>query len=111
MMQEEFVPPRSLTPIDIGGLREACKISGAIGHRARRKMQVLERYGFKCCKCGATDFLTIAHLPGRAANNRRGASGYNPSHCYVLCVHCHCMDEDKRYHRWLQKSFKQPINK
>lgn len=91
-------PPKNLIPLDLDKLREVAKKSNACGYRARRKLEVLRRHDFKCCECGSTVFLTVAHLEGRIPKNR-GASGYRPDDCRILCVSCHVVEEYGKFHR------------
>ena len=55
--------------------------------RARYKLKVLEKYGFKCCNCGKKEELTIDHNEYKPRN--RSTSGYHPEGCIILCKRCH----------------------
>lgn len=78
----------NLHALDVEKLREVCGDGGVVGERARRKLAVLERDGFVCVRCGASEELTIDHKKGFRAKGR-GPEGYVPEQCQTLCVECH----------------------
>lgn len=57
--------------------------------RARRKLRILERDGFKCVNCGSTHNLTIDHYKRPSIKNHHDSHWYKPSCCKTLCEECH----------------------
>lgn len=66
-----------------------CASSRAIRARARNKLKVLEKSGFKCVLCDSTHDLTIDHIAKNAAFKHKNAEAYDPELCRTLCVSCH----------------------
>jgi hypothetical protein len=89
--------PRPLTPLNIERLKEKAKRNdrqpnGTLKNtikRARNILKILEKYDFKCVKCGATTNLTIEHPEGRAFAKHNTYRKYLVEKCSVLCVDCH----------------------
>lgn len=81
--------------IDIENLKEIAKKSNDCGKKARKKLRILERDGFKCTNCGRKDHLTIAHkTPIRVKN--RSSVHFKLNECITLCVRCHIyLDSEK----------------
>lgn len=89
----------------------ATKLSeSAFSFRSRKK--ILERDGYKCVRCGATDHLEAAHI-----NHNRNRSDYDdPSNGRTLCTEHHLEDHinregrnglTKRHNRWAIKRLRQ----
>lgn len=85
-----------LTPLDVAALKQSAARpvgNGKLGHgvaaRARRKLRVLERDGFRCKRCGSTKNLTIDHVGWTPGFNKSGPSSIVPELCQTLCVWCH----------------------
>lgn len=56
------------------------------------RRQILERDGYRCTVCGATDHLEAAHL-----NHNRDYPGYNsPDNGVTLDPYCHLIDHIER---------------
>lgn len=95
-----------MLPLDIEKLRicaaKAPKNSSA--YRARNKLLVLERCGFKCVLCGSNDELTIDHIVKNSSFKQKNARAYSPGLCRVLCVSCHMYKNERpeRNPRWRQ---------
>lgn len=83
-----------LLVIDVPRLKEIAKKSGSCGLRARHKLAILERDGFKCVTCGTTEKLTIAHIVPVNEQNRN-ASSYKIDECKTQCSDCHIAEEFK----------------
>jgi len=49
--------------------------------------RILERDGWRCVKCGATDGLEVHHIVFRS--QRPGPAVHDPSNLQTLCVRCH----------------------
>ncbi len=99
MKQKQRQRPRTLRCIDIPQLKESAKKQTTCGLRARHKLDVLIRDGFKCVTCGKTEKLTIAHikpLAGRRDSQGRNASSYKVDECKTLCAACHISEEFKQ---------------
>jgi len=59
------------------------------------RMQILERDGYRCKLCGATDHLEAAHI-----NHNKSRYDYNsPSNGRTLCIKHHLMDHINRHGR------------
>lgn len=88
--------PKRLLFLDIPKLKEIAKKPGTCGLRARHKLDILTRDGFKCVSCGRSDRLTVAHivpLRGRKDSQGRNASSYKLDECKTQCVDCHLKEE------------------
>lgn len=78
--------------IDVTRLKEIAKKAGSCGLRARHKLAVLERDGFKCINCGKGEGLTNAHIVPVNEQNRN-ASSYKIEECKTQCSDCHLAEE------------------
>ena len=82
-----------LLTLNIPRLIEIAKKSGSCGCRARHKLAILKRDGFKCVSCGKVEELTIAHIHQLNTMNKRiqhrNASSYKFDECKTQCVTCH----------------------
>ena len=88
--------PTKLICIDIPQLKESAKKTSTCGLRARHKLAILTRDGFKCAVCGKAEKLTIAHikpLAERPGSQGRNASSYKVDECKTICVACHILEE------------------
>jgi len=84
-----------LLTLDIDKLRCAANKRATTGKRARRKLYVLERDGYKCTNCNSNDNLTIAHIIPPKKSRNRNASHYNPKFCKTLCERCHLYEHSQ----------------
>lgn len=91
-----------LKPIDVDILRKAAEKESTNGARARRKLEVLKRCGFRCVECGSRYELTIDHVVKNRHYEKKNAAAYDPDLCRALCVTCHELkNQDARRHaRW-----------
>ena len=90
------MPPNYIPYLDIEKLKEdAITRHRTRGRRARRRLAILERDGFKCTSCGRSDRLTIAHIiPIRKPGSKRcSASSFKFDECKTKCVECHLIEE------------------
>ena len=88
--------PTKLICIDIPQLKESAKKTNTCGLRARHKLAILTRDGFKCAVCGKAEKLTIAHIKPLAeclGGQGRNASSYKVEECKTMCVACHISEE------------------
>ena len=83
--------------LDIPHLIESAKKNNSSGLKARHKLEVLTRDGFKCVICGRTHTLTIAHTIQPKRRQGRNATSYKVDECNTLCVECH-QSEDRTLH-------------
>jgi hypothetical protein len=84
---------KKMLSIDIEKLKESAKKRNSCGARARRKLKILERDGFRCVRCGSTKLLTIAHW-NKINKRNRGVSDFKIRECRTLCVGCHYYEDN-----------------
>lgn len=80
-----------LVSLNISRLKKASMKKTTSGRRARHKLEVLKRDGFKCVHCDTPDNLTIAHITPPKRNKNRNASSYKVDDCQTLCIKCHIL--------------------
>lgn len=83
-------------PIDIDVLKINAMIkSRDPGRKARRRLFILQRDGFKCVNCGSSENLTIAHIKSikELGVTRFAAAAWKPDNCKTLCVACHIKED------------------
>lgn len=92
MKEREYQPADILIPLfSIAAITLVSQ--GAFSRRSRR--QILERDGYACKVCGATDCLEAAHI-----NHSRDYKNYDdPSNGYTLCTEHHLEDHINRHGR------------
>mgnify|MGYP001594512027 CR=1 FL=1 len=59
---------------------------------ARRKLELLEKAGYKCEQCGSVERLTVDHkVPVRILRRQQHTpwSRVSVQNCQILCVPCH----------------------
>lgn len=81
--------------------------------KARKKLQLLERFHYKCASCPATKDLTIDHMvPVRTLKAQRKSkcnsfkwSNEALESAQILCIDCHRKKDDflkeERYEQWM----------
>jgi 5-methylcytosine-specific restriction endonuclease McrA len=79
--------------LDIEHLIESAKKKNSVGLKARHKLAILKRDGFKCVICGRTDTLTITHTIPPKRKQGRNSTSYKVEYCNTLCVDCHQIED------------------
>lgn len=77
---------------------KACDISTKV------RTEVMERDGGQCIICGSYRWLQIAHFISRA----RGGLG-KPQNLGVMCVSCHSAYDNGKYHKEIEKAFREHL--
>lgn len=80
------------------------KMSKACDILPKVRQEVLERDNHCCIVCGKNHGLQIAHYISRA----RGGLGI-PQNLAVMCVSCHIAMDNGKYHKELQKFFREHL--
>lgn len=89
-----------LIPLDINQLKTSSKGTSGCATRAKKKLAILIRDGFRCFVCKSTERLTIAHTIPIGKRKRT----YKIEECITLCVECHNDYENRDMMRSIRPS-------